>query len=120
MRKFGSGHDRQMLLGCFPFSKPQRMKGAWVFGFEVNGFYEGQPASLQLLQSAAGVPLPPAQRPKADASARLEWDPHTPVDGKLRAFQIDLIGRRDTCHAESQPVIVVDRIISAQLKAVFP
>ena len=36
---------REMLPACLPFSQPEEMKGAWVYGFETNQFYENERAS---------------------------------------------------------------------------
>ena len=107
MSKFGNAHDREMLLACFPFSKPERIEGAWYHGFELNAFYEGAhaPSAYQ------GLPGP--------VGTGLEYDPNLPVDGNVRVRQMELIGRRSQCSMGlPEHIIVVDRVISSTVKAV--
>ena len=115
-KRVGSGHDREMLLACFPFSKPERIGGAWVFGFEVNRFYEGERASADILKG--DVP-PPSRKPVAAGNnTTLVFNSDVPADGKLRMFQIDFVGRRAECPITPEREIVVDRVLSRTLKGV--
>ena len=108
MRKFGDGHEREMLLACLPFSKPEEIGGTWYSGFELNAFYEG---------AKIDRPLPALPGP---VKASLEYDPHLPNDGHLRVLQMQLIGRRSQCPiSDSEHVIIVDRVISSTIKADF-
>lgn len=89
-----------MLLGCFPFSKPERITGAWVAGFETNEFYEGEPASASLVNRRVG-----------DTQLAIE----IPVRSGpfLQMYQLDFVGRRSLCDMGfPKHIIVVDRIIS--------
>ena len=107
MSHFGPGQDREMLLACFPFSKPEKIEGAWYYGFETNMFYEGKHASLgDLGVNSAG-------------ETSLQYDPHLPNDGQLRVLQIQLVGRRSRCPMGfPNHIIFVDRVISSSVKAV--
>jgi hypothetical protein len=100
------GGNHEALLACFPFSKPERIEGAWVEGFEHNQFFEGQRASAAQLRSEA-------------YGTQLETDMPTPSDGRLRAIQVQFIGRRSLCDMGYSPnVIIVDRFMSSAIKAV--
>jgi hypothetical protein len=105
--EFGSGDDREMLLACFPFSKPENIEGAWYFGFELNAFYEDMPA-------------PTVYRdPPGPADTSLEYDPHLPNDGNVRVLQMQVIGRRSQCPMGlPEHIILVDRVIASSVKAV--
>jgi hypothetical protein len=116
MDKFGNSHDREMLLACFPFSKPETIRGAWVFGFEANSFYEGERASPDTLKRYARPPNDKSV--PAGSRATLVFNPDVPVDGKLRVFQIDFVGRRAKCPVAPEREIVVDRVLSSTLKGV--
>ena len=92
--------DRQMLLGCFPFSPPERITGAWVHGFETNEFYEGDTASRELINRAVG-------------DTQLEVDGSEQLGARLRVFQIDFVGRRSQCDMGfPRNIILVDRVSS--------
>ena len=106
MQRFGNGRDREMLLACFPFSKPEKIDGAWYVGFETNVFVEGQEAK-------AGEP------PEDGKLAQLEYAYNLPSDGRLRALQVELIGRRSKCPmGYPARIIVVDRMISRAVRSV--
>jgi hypothetical protein len=106
MQRFGNGHDREMLLACFPFSKPQKIAGAWYVGFETNAFVEDQEAK-------AGEP------PEDGKLASLVYASDLPHDGRLRALQVQLIGRRSECPmGYPDRIIVVDRMISRAVRSV--
>jgi hypothetical protein len=114
--RFGSGHDREALLACFPFSKPERMGGAWIYGFEANAFYEGGQASPEYLERYS-------ERPRAGSAwfgerPTLLFNPNLPVDGRLRVFQIELMGRRAKCPIAPHGEIIVDRVLATKLKGV--
>jgi hypothetical protein len=95
-----------MLLACFPFSKPETIKGAWYYGFETNVFLEGKHAS-------------PDRGFNSEGDTNLQYDPHLPNDGQLRVLQIQLVGRRSQCPMGfPKHIIVVDRVISSSVKAV--
>ena len=114
MSGFESGHDREMVLACFPFSKPETIGGAWVFGFEANSFYEGERASLETVQKYV-IP-PTAKSLTAEKNTTLVFNPDLPIDGKLRVFQIEFVGRRGMCPLGREREIVVDRVLSRTLK----
>lgn len=98
--------DRALLLACLPFSKPQRISGTWVYGFELNQFFSGQRASSQFLRSV-----------ESDTSLEVEDD--IPNDERRRVFQVDVIGRRSRCDmGVPKHVIVVDRVVSYSLAAI--
>jgi hypothetical protein len=102
LERFRGKSDREILLGCFPFSQPQRISGAWVSGFETNEFYEGEQASPALINKETG-------------------DTELEIDGVGRAgphptvFQIEFIGWRSQCDMGlPHHIIIVDRVISKQ------
>ena len=91
-----------MLLGCFPFSQPQRISGAWVSGFETNEFYEGERASRSLINKQIG-------------HTELEIGNVAPVGPYPTVFQMEFIGRRSQCDMGSpRHIIIVDQVISRQ------
>ena len=95
-----------MLLACFPFSKPEKIAGAWYVGFETNVFVEGQEAK-------AGEP------PDEGKLASLEYGSDLPNDGRLRALKVQFIGRRSECPMGlPDRMIVVDRMISRTVRFV--
>jgi len=90
--------DREMLLGCFPFSSPERIKGAWVHGFETNEFYEGSVASPALINKSVG-------------DTELEIDEADRPVSLPKVFQLDFVGRRSRCDMGfPRHIIIVDRI----------
>jgi hypothetical protein len=108
-----------MLLACFPFSKSERMSGAWAVGWETNSFYEGGKASPDYLRFER-TPNPDPRDARVTKHAKLFLAPKSgpvlPQDGKLRVLQIDFIGRRESCSiVPGEHDIVVDRIVSATL-----
>lgn len=107
MEQHASDGFGKTLLACFPFSKPESIKGAWVYGFERNQFYEGQRASLDLIQTSR---------------SRVELEAHVilPNDGRLRVLQMEIIGRRSICEMGVMPnLIVADQVISHSVEAVL-
>ena len=119
----GARDERRMLLACFPFSEPVRIRGAWVSGFELNSFFEGAEASADLLRFEL-TPNPDPRDVRVSNYATLVFGPKAgpslpPDDGKIRLLQVDLIGRRETCPI-LPPVhtIVVDRLLSASIRGV--
>ncbi|MFL6861937.1 MAG: hypothetical protein ACJ8DZ_02945 [Allosphingosinicella sp.] len=95
--------ERALLLGCFPFSAPETITGAWVHGFETNEFYERVPASARL-----------ADRRGSDTA--LETEAERPDDERIRVWQVTLVGRRSQCDMGLPPkVIVVDRIVASKV-----
>jgi hypothetical protein len=107
MSRFGPNQDRQMTLACLPFSKPERIEGAWYWGFELNSFLEGGRASLKNLEAA--------QRSRTSLEF---YDPHLPADGRVRAMAVQFIGRRSQCRMYPDHLIIVDHMISSAVKAV--
>ena len=103
MAEHYQSNDRTTLLACLPFSKPGKISGAWVRGFEMSGFFEGQRASASLASATESAP-------------ELQSQDQLPVDGKLWVFQVTFIGRRSTCALGTKPTIVVDRVLSSELK----
>lgn len=113
-----------MLLACFPFSKPERMAGAWVSGFETNIFYENERASPTIFDKLRA----PLQNPNA-TKHDLEYTaliisgptpgPHVPIDGQLRVFQMDFVGRRGKCAVGPEHQVVVDKVLSRSLKGIY-
>jgi hypothetical protein len=122
-RRFEGTHDdRKMLLTCFPFSEPERMRGAWVTGFELNSFYEGAKASADLVGPEL-TPNPDPRDVRVTRHATLVFAPRSgptvPVDGKVRVLQVEFIGRRELCPIlPPDHTIVVDRIVSASIRGV--
>ena len=110
-----AGHDREALLACFPFSKPERMSGAWIYGFEANAFYEGGQASTEYLKRYS---VPPSGSHWFGNTPDLVFNPNLPVDRRLRVFQIDFVGRRGKCPIGSHGQIVVDRVLASTLRGV--
>jgi hypothetical protein len=99
--------DRDLLLGCFPFSGPETIAGAWVYGFENNAFYEHARASARM-----------ARVKRSDTA--LEAGINLPNDGRTRVLQVTLVGRRSRCDLGYPPkAIVVDRIIAGEVVAVL-
>jgi hypothetical protein len=90
-----------LLLGCFPFSEPERISGAWVIGFETNEFYEGEKVSASLINKRVG-------------DTQLEIDIPLRRPGPFpQLFQLNFIGRRSLCDMGfPHHIVVVDRIIS--------
>jgi hypothetical protein len=99
MEVYRGKSNREMLLGCFPFSSPERIAGAWVTGFETNEFYEREQASPALIHKRVG-----------DTELHIEGEsaPATPT-----VFQMEFLGRRSQC-ATGFPrhIILLDRVIS--------
>ena len=109
MERFGSDQEREMLLACFPFSKPQKISGAWYHGFEIDLFAEGERA----------VPGRLAPHTKKANYATLAFDPQLPNDGRLRVLQVELIGRRSKCPmGYPDRIILVDRMVSRSIVSV--
>ena len=109
LERFRGKTDRELLLGCFPFSLPQRVAGAWVSGFETNEFYEGKKASPSLIHKAVG-----------DTGLQFQMmENHGP---SIRVYQIEFVGRRSQCEMGfPHHTIVVDRVISqAEAEAEAP
>ena len=99
-----SQSDREMLLSCLPFSKPERIGGAWADGFETNEFYEGQRASVSLVNTAIGD----TQLQMSDKDGLAEGQGPAVI-----VYQIEVIGRRSRCDMGfPRHVIVVDKVIS--------
>ena len=98
-----ANNGREMLLRCFPFSEPERIRGAWVAGFETNEFYEGEQVSGSLIGKRVG-------------DTQLEIDIQLRRPGPFpQMFQLDFIGRRSLCDMVfPNHIIVVDRIISRE------
>jgi hypothetical protein len=95
--------DRAVLLGCFPFSAPETISGAWVDGFETNDFYEHVPASARLAYGRG-------------SDTALETEAKRPDDERIRVWQVTLVGRRSQCDMGFPPkVIVVDRIVASKV-----
>lgn len=108
--KCAAEHDQdsegEMLVACLPFSKPQLITGAWVYGFEHNSFFSGKRASAKLLRS---FPI----------GTELEVKHSIPDDGRLRVFQVEVIGRRSLCDMGfPKHIIVADRVLSQSLVAI--
>lgn len=92
--------DREMLLACIPFTKPERITGAWVHGFETNEFYEGESASAALIGKRIG-------------DTELEIEGADRLGPSRRLFQMDFIGRRSRCDMGfPRHIIIVERIKS--------
>lgn len=121
MQRFGSAQDRQMLLACFPFSKPERMEGAWITGFETDSFYEGAKASPEYLKlETTPTDLNDARtQHHATLIFGSQFSSNLPVDGKLRAIQLQIVARGEKCPIlPPDHTIIVDRVISAKLEAI--
>lgn len=81
------------------------MSGAWVRGFELNAFFEGERASTMHILTA---------RPGTE----LETDLSLPNDKATRVLQIEFTGRKPRCDfAPPLHLIIADRIISYSVKA---
>ena len=105
--RFGPDRQREAVLACLPFSKPEKIEGAWYWGFELNAFVEGARASPRNLT------------PPVNSDTSLEfYDPHLPVDGRVRVLQVQLIGRRSQCRLFPDNWIVVDRMLSRTIRGV--
>lgn len=99
-RNGGKSH-REMLLACLPFSKPERISGAWVFGFETNHFFEGEQASLEHKGRTSTTKLEPG----------LELG----LDTRPKPYQVEVVGRRSQCDMGfPRNIILVDRVIAKQ------
>jgi hypothetical protein len=76
-------------LKCMPYSRPERIKGIWVVGFESSAFHPGA-TSLQQI---------------SDGSDRIWFDtdyktPEIVAAGQgagTRAYLVELVGRRSLC-----------------------
>lgn len=91
---------REMLLACYPFSKPERIEGAWVAGFETNEFYEGEPVSESLVGKRVG-------------DTQLETEIPVRSGPFPQLHKLDFVGRRSLCDMGfPKSIIVVDRVIS--------
>lgn len=94
--------DRELLLACFPFSKAERVTGAWVFGFETNYFFEGEQASLEHLNGRT-------------STTELEPGLELGLDTRPKPYQVEFVGRRSQCDMGfPRNIILVDRVISKQ------
>ena len=92
--------DRELFLACLPFSRAERIAGAWVTGFETNEFYEGQRASSSLIHKSIGH----TQLIFAEQGSPV---PSTTV------YQMEFVGRRSKCDMRfPRHHIIVDRVIS--------
>lgn len=101
------GHGDVNLLGnvietdpsiCIPYSKPQRMTGVWLAGFEFSAFYEGAHDYDDVLQIEGevldgdvwfrddGIDQPPAIEPPNGTNL------HT-----LAAYYVEILGRKSLC-----------------------
>lgn len=98
-------------LKCMPYSRPERMAGVWLVGFEASAFFpeastyadvKGTPAKIWL---QAEPPLP-----KEVISAR--------QGAGTRAYAIDLVGRRSLCDFHyghfgmSSQEIIAERLVA--------
>lgn len=91
--------ERDALLACFPFSKPERIAGAWVYGFEINLFYERERAS-------------PGFLPRKASNTSLDLEADFGLDGRPKVYQLDFIGRRSQCDMGlPSNILLVDRVI---------
>ena len=93
--------DRDLLLSCFPFSAPERIAGAWVYGFETNRFYEGERASRAHLER------------ESETGLDMRFD--LGLDTRPSVYQVDFIGRRSQCDMGwPRNIFLVDRVMSRQ------
>lgn len=102
--------ERDQLLACFPFSKPERMSGVWVIGLERSSFFENTrrygPSLEQRYDTWLYV---------EDATWKKVAPPTAPLD---QWFHVELIGRRSMCdgmwgHMGISPkAVIVDRVLS--------
>jgi hypothetical protein len=100
LERYRCRSDRELLLGCFPFSQPERISGAWVSGFETNEFYEGEKASPSLVNKRIG-------------DTELELGDDGPAGPYPIVSDMVFLGRRSQCEmAPSRHIIIVDQIIS--------
>ncbi len=105
IQRLAAKSDRELILACMPLSEQQKISGTWVFGFELNEFYEGTPPSRDALAHHAG-----------DTS--LEPDPNVPNDGRYRTFRVVFVGRRELCDGGvPRHTILIDRMLSSKLVA---
>jgi len=92
--------ERDLLLACFPFSKPERIAGAWVYGFETNEFYEGERAS-------------PEHLGRRSSNTELELEIELGLDSRPQVYQVDFVGRRSQCDMGLPAhILLVDRVIA--------
>jgi hypothetical protein len=90
----------RFLLGCYPFSEPERISGAWIAGFETNEFYEGARASPALMNMRVG-----------DTQLEVEGLPTGGPQPLL--YQMEFFGRRSRCDMGfPRHIIVVQHIVS--------
>ncbi len=100
IERYRGKSDSKMLLGCFPFSKPERIAGAWAHGFETNEFYEGQRASASLVNKGVG-------------ETQLQIEGVQSGGPAVRVYQIEVIGRRSRCDMGfPHHIIVVEKVVS--------
>jgi hypothetical protein len=94
--------QRDGLLSCFPFSKPERIAGTWALGFELNEFYEGTTA------------LPDRRPDRQSYTSLIPAD--APRVGRGPAyFHVDFVGRRSLCDmGVPRAIIVVDKFVARQ------
>jgi hypothetical protein len=75
-------------LKCWPFSKPQRMSGVWVFGLEASHFYPNANSA-------------PSQRAytwlQTDMSQLRQVTASSQRSGWV-AYQVDFVGRQSLCN----------------------
>lgn len=74
-------------LKCWPFSKPTRMHGVWVFGLEASDFYPNATTSPSA-PTDTWLETDLSKRPDIRAAYRR--------DGTL-AFSVDFVGRQSLC-----------------------
>jgi hypothetical protein len=102
IERYSGKSDDDMLPGCFPFSKPERIFGAWVSGFETNEFYEGEQASPALVNKHGG-------------HTELELEDVGSTGPFPVVFDMEFIGRRSQCDmGVPRHIILVDQLISRQ------
>lgn len=107
LERFADRGGRAFLVGCQPYSEPQRIAGTFVEDFEFNEFFEGRRVS----------PDRAWQFPERSTRLDIERPLHLDAAGNPMAIVTYLVfeGRRPLCDLiPEERWLIVDRIVSEQ------
>ena len=102
-------NEREQLLTCFPFAKPEMMEGLWIIDLERSSFYENAKVYSPTLERANDVWL------YVDDELRRKVERQF---GPSQRLMVAFIGRRAKCdgpwgHMGMSPkAVVVERLVS--------
>jgi hypothetical protein len=85
---------------CIPYSKPRRMTGVWLTGFEFSGFYEGAQEYADVATQGETIEDDTWLSPTVEADIALRSIRPLQTEGALHAYSIEILGRRTLCEGE--------------------